>query len=381
MDTAVTYGAALKSAWPLDPAVTYLNHGGYGVAPHCVMAAHAAWRARIERNPTRFMRRELEAAQRQAAARLAAYLGADGDDLVYVDNATAGVNAVLRSLDFAPGDEILITNLAYGAVAKAARFVAARTGARLVEATIPLPLADPDTVIERVAAVLSPRVRLAVFDHIASTSALVLPVVQLTALAKKAGARVLIDGAHAPGQVPLEVPAIGAHWYVGNCHKWLMAPRGAGFLWASPESQALVHPLAISHGLGRGFRAEFDWTGTRDFTSFLVVPDGIDWHAALGGAALMARNRALAAAAAERLAQRWGTQTLAPSSLFAAMVPVRLPLADVPTVENAIALERRLSDEHRIEAAIMAEANGLWVRLAAQAYNEMEDYERLAAAF
>ena len=160
-----------------------------------------------------------------------------------------------------------------------------------------------------------------------------------------------------------------------------MAPRGAGFLWASPESQALVHPLAISHGLGRGFRAEFDWTGTRDFTSFLVVPDGIDWHAALGGAALMARNRALAAAAAERLAQRWGTQTLAPSSLFAAMVPVRLPLADVPTVENAIALERRLSDEHRIEAAIMAEANGLWVRLAAQAYNEMEDYERLAAAF
>ena len=298
MDTAVTYGAALKSAWPLDPAVTYLNHGGYGVAPHCVMAAQAAWRARIERNPTRFMRRELEAAQRQAAARLAAYLGADGDDLVYVDNATAGVNAVLRSLDFAPGDEILITNLAYGAVAKAARFVAARTGARLVEATIPLPLADPDTVIERVAAVLSPRVRLAVFDHIASTSALVLPVVQLTALAKKAGARVLIDGAHAPGQVPLEVPAIGAHWYVGNCHKWLMAPRGAGFLWASPESQALVHPLAISHGLGRGFRAEFDWTGTRDFTSFLVVPDGIDWHAALGGAALMARNRALAAGGA-----------------------------------------------------------------------------------
>jgi isopenicillin-N epimerase len=177
------------------------------------------------------------------------------------------------------------------------------------------------------------------------------------------------------------VSAIGADWYVGNCHKWLMAPRGAGFLWAAPESQALVHPLAISHGFGRGFRAEFDWTGTRDFTNFLAVPDGIDWHAALGGPSLMARNRALAATAAERLAERWGTGTLAPPSLFAAMVPVRLPLADAPTVENAVALERRLSDEHRIEAAIMAQADGLWVRLAAQAYNEIEDYARLAAIF
>jgi isopenicillin-N epimerase len=376
-----TYGAALKSAWPLDPAVTYLNHGGYGVAPHCVMAAQAAWRERIERNPTRFMRRELEAAQRQAAARLAQYLGADGDDLVFLDNATAGVNAVLRSLDFAPGDEILITTLAYGAVTKAARYVAARTGARLVEVAIPLPLSDAGAVLDAVAAALSPRVKLAVFDHIASMSALVLPAAELTALAKKSGARVLIDGAHAPGQVPLDVPALRADWYVGNCHKWLMAPRGVGFLWAAPESQALIHPLAISHGFGRGFRAEFDWTGTRDFTSFLVVPDGIDWHAELGGPALMARNRALAATAAERLAERWGTETLAPPSLFAAMVPVRLPLAVAPTVENAVALERRLSDEHRIEAAIVAQADGLWLRLAAQAYNEIEDYERLAAIF
>jgi len=376
-----TYGAALKRAWPLDPAVTYLNHGGYGVAPHCVLTAQAEWRARIEHNPTRFMRRELAPAQREAASRLAAFLGASGDDLVFVDNATAGINAVLRSLGFGGGEEILITNLAYGAVAKAARYVAERSGARVVEVAIPLPLSDDGAVLEAVAAALSPRVRLAVFDHIASMSALKLPVAELTALAKKVGARVLVDGAHAPGQIALEVPAIGADWYVGNCHKWLMAPRGAGFLWASPQAQALIHPLAISHGFGAGFHAEFDWTGTRDFTSFLCVPYGIDWHAALGGPALMARNAALAAQAAQLLVERWGTRTLAPASLFAAMVPVRLPLTDAPTIESAIALERRLSHEHRIEAAIMAQADGLWVRLAAQAYNEIGDYERLAAVF
>jgi isopenicillin-N epimerase len=381
MTKGITYGATLKREWPLDPAVTYLNHGGYGLAPHRVLSAQAAWRAHIERNPTRFMRCELEEAQREAAARLAVFLGARGDDLVFVDNATAGVNAVLRSLDLAPGDEIVITSLAYNAVAMAARYVAERTGARLVNVVIPLPLTDAGVVLEAVRAALGPRTRLAAFDHIASMSALTLPVVELTALAKQAGARVLIDGAHAPGQVPLDVPAIGADWYVGNCHKWLMAPRGAGFLWASPEAQALIHPLAISHGLGQGFRTEFAWTGTRDFTSFLCVPDGIAWHAELGGSALMARNAALAAEAAQLLVERWGTRTLGPASLFASMVPVRLPLADAPTIENAIALEHRLSDAYRIEAAIMAQGDGLWVRLAAQAYNEIADYERVAAVF
>ncbi|HEV2548968.1 MAG TPA: aminotransferase class V-fold PLP-dependent enzyme [Stellaceae bacterium] len=381
MTKAITYGAALKCEWPLDPAVTYLNHGGYGVAPHPVLRAQAEWRARIERNPTRFMRRELAPAQREAGSRLAAFLGASGDDLVFVDNATAGINAVLRSLDLGHGDEILVTSLAYGAVAKAARYVAERSGARLREVAIPLPLSDVGAVVDAVAAALSPRVRLALFDHIASMSALTLPAAELTALAKTAGARVLIDGAHAPGQIALDLPAIGADWYVGNCHKWLMAPRGAGFLWAAPEAQALVHPLAISHGFGQSFHAEFDWTGTRDFTSFLCIPAGIDFHTALGGAALVARNAALAAEAAQLLVARWGTRTLAPASLFAAMVPVQLPLADAPTIETAIALERRLSDEHRIEAAIMAQADGLWVRLAAQAYNEIGDYERLAAVF
>jgi isopenicillin-N epimerase len=373
------YGRALRAAWPLDPAVTYLNHGGYGVTPKPVMAEQAQWRERIERNPMRFMVQELPALQRAAAATLAAYLGARGEDLVFLDNATAGCNAVLRALDFAPGDEILVTNLAYGAVAKAARYAAERSGATLVEVPIPLPLPDMGALVAAVAARLGPRTRLAIFDHVASHSALVLPVEELTRLAQAAGARVLIDGAHAPGQVPLDLPAIGADWYVGNCHKWLMAPRGCGFLWALPPAQALIHPLAISHGYGAGFLAEFDWTGTRDPSPWLSVPAAIDFHTRLGGAALMARNAALAQEAARRLADGWGTETIGPVDAFAAMAVIRLPIDGTPTAERGAALQRRLSDEHRIEAAITAAAGALWVRIAAQAYNEPADYERLAA--
>jgi isopenicillin-N epimerase len=324
------------------------------------------------------MTRELPAAWRAAAAALAAHLGARGNDVVFVANATAGCNAALRSLDFSPGDEILVTNLAYGAIAKAVRYVAARSGATVIEAEIPLPLPDTAAIVAAVAARLGPRTRLAVFDHVASASALVLPVPELTRLAREAGARVLIDGAHAPGQVPLDVPATGADWYVGNCHKWLFAPRGCGFLWAPEARQAELHPLAISHGYGAGFLAEFDWTGTIDPTPFLCVPDGIACHARFGGPALMARNKDLALAAARLLAARWGTALGGPPEAFAAMVTVRLPAGEA-TPEAGRALQRRLAEEHRIEAAIVAQSGSLWVRVAAQAYNALADYERLAA--
>jgi isopenicillin-N epimerase len=372
--------AAARAQWPLDPAVAYLNHGGYGVAPNAVLARQAEWRRRIEANPMQFMTRELAPLWRAAAAALAAHLGARGDDLVFVANATAGCNAVLRSLDFAPGDEILVTNLAYGAVAKAVRYVAARTGATVVETAIPLPLADSAAIGAAVAARLGARTRLVVLDHIASASALVLPVAELTRLAHQAGARVLIDGAHAPGQVPLDLPATGADWYVGNCHKWLMAPRGCGFLWAPEASQAELHPLAISHGYGAGFLAEFDWTGTIDPTPFLCVPDGIACHTRFGGPELMARNRRLALEAARLLAARGGTALGGPPDSFAAMVTVRLPLPEA-TLDAAVALQRRLAAEHHIETAIMAQAGALWARVAAQAYNQLADYERLAVVF
>ena len=372
------FGAALRPEWPLDPAVTYLNHGGYGVTPNAVLQEQEVWRRRIERNPTHFFAEELPGLLRQAATALAGHLGVRGEDVVFVDNATTGCNAVLRALDFVPGDEILITSLAYGAIAKAARHVASRGGARLVEAEIPLPVADDAAIIAAVAARLGPRTRLAIFDHVASHSALVLPVADLARLARGAGARVLIDGAHAPGLVPLDPAATGADWYVGNCHKWLMAPRGCGFLWAEPPLQRLIHPLAISHGYGAGFIAEFDWTGTRDPTPFLALPAALAFHRRLGGEALMARNTVLARAAARGLAEGWRTGLGGPESSFAAMATVRLPLAGEASPERALALRRRLADEHRIEVAVNAESGALWLRLAVQAYNEPADYQRLA---
>lgn len=377
--TGPAAGAAPREDWPLDPAVTYLNHGGYGVAPKSVMAVAAEWRARIERNPMRFMKEELPGAWRSAAASLAAYLGARGEDLVFVANATEGVNAVLRSLELHPGDEILVTELGYAAIAKAARHAALRSGAQVVEVPVPLPLSDTGSVIAAIAARLGPRTRLVIIDHIASSSALVMPVAEIVRLAHAAGAPVLIDGAHAPGQVPLDLAAIGGDWYVGNCHKWLMAPRGCGFLWAPPERQAELHPLAISHGYGGGFVAEFDWTGTRDPSPFLAVPAAIAFHQRLGGVALMARNAALAREAARLLARTWRTELGGPESAFAAMATVRLPERGA-SVEAAIALERRLARDHGIVVAIMLQAGALWARVAAQAYNELADYERLARA-
>jgi len=374
------WGAASRAEWPLDPTVTYLNHGGYGVTPQAVLDEQTRWRQQIERDPNRFFTFEIEAALRAAAAPVAAAVGAAPADFVFIENATTGLNAVLRALDFEPGDEILITSLGYPAIRKAAQYAASRSGARVVEVEIQLPLADDTALLRAVAAQLTRRTKLAIFDHIASHSALVLPVAALTRLAQEAGARVIVDGAHAPGMIPLDVSAIGAEWYVGNLHKWYFAPRSCGFLYAAPAAQAMIHPLAISHGYGRGFRTEFEWTGTRDVTPALAAPAAIDFHSRLGGPALMTRNRELLRAAATMLVERWGTALAGPLASFAAMATICLPARHRADWENASALMRELSNRNGIETTMVVLADSLWVRVTAQAYNEASDYERLAAA-
>ncbi len=375
------WGAAAREHWQLDPGVAYLNHGAFGLTPRAVLAVQDQWRARIERNPNRFLAFELEEALREALRPLAEAVGAAVEDLVFVENATTGLNAVLRALDFEPGDEILITSLSYPAIRKAAQYAAARSGARLVEVELALPIADDGAVLRAVAARLSFRTRLAIFDHIASHSALILPVAELTRLAHEAGARVMIDGAHAPGMIVLDLAALGADWYIGNLHKWFFAPRSCGFLWAAREVQGMTHPLAISHGYGAGFQSEFEWTGTRDVTAALAVPSAIDFHARLGGAALMARNTALAHDAATRLSRLWRTEMTGPVGAFGAMATLRLPLAGAADAARIAALARDVSERHRIEASFVALQGALWVRIAAQAYNEPGEYERFGAVF
>jgi isopenicillin-N epimerase len=376
----MNYGAALRVEWQLDPEIAYLNHGGYGATPRTVVAEQQRWHARIEANPTKVLSRELPEALRAAAAAVAAALGANGEDLVFVENATSAVNAVLRSLSLAPGDEIVIASTAYPAIRNAAAFTADRSGARLVEAHVSLPVRDEDAAIDAFTRAIGARTRFVIVDHIASASALLMPLAPIIERAHDAGAQVLVDGAHAPGQVPVALERLGADWYAGNLHKWYFAPRACGVLWAAAEARKNLHPLAISHGLGQGFTAEFDWTGTHDFSAPLAAPAAIAFHQKLGGARLMTRNSALARSAAAELARAWGTDRAAPETMFAAMAAVRLPLSGEASPARARSIQCWLSDEHRIEAAVNASSGALWVRVAAQAYNEISDYERLARA-
>jgi isopenicillin-N epimerase len=370
-------GAAIRHEWALDWDYLTVNHGSFGATPKIVLAAQDEWRRQLEAQPSRFMRQVLPDALREAAAALAAFIGGAADNLVFVENATAGCNAVLRSLRLREGDEIVVLSHVYGAVRNTVRFVAERSGAVLVEATVPFPRPEPDAIVANVAAVLTKRTRLAVLDHITSHSALVLPIKRMIAACHEAGVPVLVDGAHAPGQVALNMPDLDADWYVGNCHKWLMAPKGCAFLYARPDRQDDLHPVTISHGYGSGFRAEFDWTGTWDPSAYLAVTAAIDFHHRLGGAALRARNIALAAEAATMVAGRLGTETGAGNALAGSMGMVRLPPCGEPTVERAVALREAMLNAGT-DVPLHAQAGAIWLRLSAQAYNEMADYQKLA---
>jgi isopenicillin-N epimerase len=251
----------------------------------------------------------------------------------------------------------------------------------VVEAAVPFPLEDSAQVVAAVSSRLGSRTRIAVFDHVTSSTAVVFPVHELTALCHAAGVPVLIDGAHAPGMLSLDVPSIGADWYTGNCHKWLMAPKGSAFFWVAPERQADIHPLVISHGFDQGFTAEFDWIGTRDPSAWLSVPAAIDFHERLGGPKMRERNAALAREQASVLARAWKTERGAPDPLTGSMAAIRLPLRETATADRALELRRKMFDEHHIEAPVTAFAGALWVRISAHAYNRPADYARLAACF
>ncbi|HEY6966442.1 MAG TPA: aminotransferase class V-fold PLP-dependent enzyme [Burkholderiales bacterium] len=372
------FGRALRRRFPLEAGTAFVNHGSYGAAPRRVLAAAARWRALMERNPDRFMREILPGALRAAAARLAAFLHARADDLAFVENATTGVNAVLRSIELRRGDEILATSHAYGAVRQAIRECCRRTGARLVEARIVLPVPGLDDLIFPVQKAFSQKTKLLVLDHVASPTGLVFPVKRLARFARARGARVLVDGAHAPGQIALDIPALGVDWYAGNCHKWMFAPKGSGFLWARLGAQRGLHPPVISHGYGGGFTAEFDWTGTRDFSNWLSVPDGIGFLKELNSSKVRTYNHRLVTTAAVRIAEAWNTPVDGPAGLHGSMMAIRLP-GRLQGREPA-RLMAELLRRNRVVVAVMQIEGELWARISAQAYNSAKDYDRLPAS-
>lgn len=361
----------------LDPTITFLNHGSFGAVPLELQEVQDRWRRRLEAEPVRFMVRELPGALGGAREACADFLGADPADLVFVRNATSGVAAVLQSFPLAEGDEILTTDHRYQAVRNAMSAVCARTGAEVREVSLPFPVESPEALHEAVVAAIGPRTRLLVLDWITSPTALVLPVHALVAEARARGVAVLVDGAHSPGQVEVDLEALGADFWVGNLHKWLCAPRGTALLHVSPRWQEQIHPPVVSHGWGQGLHAEFDWTGTDDPTGWLTAPAAVELHEAMGGAEHRDRGHALVRAGREALAAALEVELPHPDDpeLFAMMATVPLGLG----AEVCWGLMERLLHRHRIEVPVVPWREEAWVRISGfPAYNRVEQYERLA---
>ncbi|MBI5818006.1 MAG: aminotransferase class V-fold PLP-dependent enzyme [Verrucomicrobia bacterium] len=387
--------ASDPAIWPLDPDVVFLNHGSFGSCPRPVLEFQQQIRARLEQQPVQFFVRDLEGLLDSARAALAEFVGADADDLVFVPNATAGVNTVLRSLRFERGDELMVTDHEYNACRNALDFAAAQWGARVTVVAVPFPLASSDDIVASVMERVTPRTRLALLDHVTSQTGLVMPIQRLAEKLAERGVETLVDGAHAPGMMPLRLREIGAAYYTGNCHKWLCAPKGAGFLVVRRDRQALIRPLAISHGANSTrtersrFQIEFGWTGTCDPSAWLSVPESLRWVGSFlpgGWPEVMRRNRALALAGRKILCDALGIALPCPEKLIGSLASI--PIADAADDGTpasplyADPLQDRLRLRHRIEVPIIpwpAPPKRL-LRISAQLYNSLPQYRLLAGA-
>jgi isopenicillin-N epimerase len=387
--------AADPSLWLLDSKTAFLNHGSFGSCPRPVLAFQSALRERLERQPINFLVRELEGLLDAARAELARFLGANESNLVFVPNASTGVNTVLRSLRFQPGDELLVTDHEYNACRNALDYAAQLSGAKVILAKIPFPLRTADQVLDAVMSCATSRTRLALLDHVTSQTALVLPMERLIRALADRGIETLVDGAHAPGMIDLNLERLGVAYYIGNCHKWLCAPKGAGFLCVRPDKQQFIRPLSISHGGNSPrtdrsrFLIEFGWTGTLDPSACLSVPEAIRFIGSLlpgGWPEVMRRNRALTLAARKLLCRALKTELPCPDEFIGSMASI--PISDSETSAAPVSplyadpLQDTLRGNHGIEVPIIP-----WpvppkrlLRISAQLYNSLPQYECLAVA-
>ena len=430
--------AAAPELWPLDPQIVFLNHGSFGSCPREVLEVQREFRDRLERQPIQFLVRDLEALWDDARAALATFVGAQHEDLVFVPNATTGVNAVLRSVPFESGDELLVTNHEYNACRNVADYIASSRGIRVVVAEVPFPIRSEEQFIEPVLRAVTSRTRLVLLDHVTSQTGLVFPVQRLVRLLAERGIDTLIDGAHAPGMIPLNLREIGAAYYTGNCHKWICAPKGAAFLHVERDRQKLIRPLVISHGANSvrddrsRFLIEFGWMGTGDPSAMLSVPaalkfmenlghqlsaslqgsktstlaplgervparagegearaKGVESNATgrlVGWPAVMRRNHELVVAARSVLCERLGIAAPCTAEFLGSLAS--LPISDAPDATPSKSplyldpLQEELLREHSIEVPIIP-----WprpprrlLRISAQLYNSLPQYELLAKA-
>lgn len=386
----------LARHWSLDPNVVFLNHGSFGACPTSVLMRQRELQMRIEAEPVRFMVEELDELLDASRAELARFVNAKPSDLAFVTNATVGVNAVVRSLDFKPGDEILMTDQEYNACANAVRYVAERAGAKVVIAPVPFPVGSPREIVDAVLRGLTSKTKLVMLCHITSPTAIIFPIEALVREIQAKGVDVLIDGAHGPGMVPVDLTALNAAYYTANCHKWMCSPKGAGFLHVRADRQHLIRPTTISHGANSTrtdrsrFHLEFDWIGTQDFTPYILVGESIRAMSAMapgGWPEIIRTNHERALRARDMLCKVLSVQPPAPTEMIGSIASVALPagMGEQPTRAQTRyhdPLQDRLLREHRVQVPIFPWPKWptRWIRVSAQLYNSDEQYAHLAAA-
>jgi isopenicillin-N epimerase len=399
--TALPTPSPLAAQWALARDVVYLNHGSFGACPRSVLNDQFELRAKLEANPIRFLVRDYPPLLDAAREEVAQLLGASSEDLVFTQNATVGVNVVVRSLDLHRGDELLTTNHDYNACRCALEEAARRNGARVVVAEIPFPLESDEEIVGAILAALTSRTRLAMIDHITSPTALILPIERIVRELQSRGVDVLVDGAHAAGMVELDLAGLGAAYYTGNLHKWTCAPKGAAYLWVREDRRENIHPLTVSHGEntrrpGRSaFHDRFDWPGTLDPTAWLCAGSAVRWCSSLlpgGWDELMSTNHQLVVNARRLLCESLHVTAPCPASMLGSMATIPLPpalqngppsSADLRRFQGWLGADRLqawLAGEHRIEVPIIrwGKDGRRWLRISTQAYNSRAQFEHLA---
>lgn len=374
--------AELAKLFQVRDDITFLNHGSYGACPLPVFDTFQEWQRELERQPVEFLGRRVKGLLADARGALGEFVGTDAANVVFVPNVTAGMNAIARSLHLDAGDEILATDHEYGAVDRTWRYYCARSGARYINQPIAMPMVDAATFVEQLWAGVTPRTRIIAISHITSATALIFPIAEICRRAREAGILTVIDGAHAPGQIDLDLDALGADFYLGNCHKWLCAPKGAGFLYARPDRQTLLDPLIISWGweaerpgISR-FLDHYEWAGTDDPSAYLSVPAAIAFQREHDWARVRAACHLLVGEARDRLGALTGLPQIAPDSTdwWVQMATIPLPGADPQRIKEA------LWDEHKIEIPVLRHNGQTYTRISIQAYNRREDVDKLVGA-
>ena len=386
--------SALSRLWGLEKDRVFLNHGSFGATPTAIREEQRTWQDLMENEPVRFFEDLMPGILQTTREKLASFLSCDADDLALVENATSGVNTILRSLEFKPGDEILVPDHAYQACRNTIDFVAKRWGAKVVTVNIPFPINDPQHAVDAIMGGVTDQTRLAMIDTVTSPTGLLMPFEKLVSRLEERGVEVMLDAAHGIGMVPLNLDELGASYTTSNCHKWLCAPKGSAFLHVRKDKQAAIHPLTISHGMTfplgdtTRFRHEFDWTGTRDMSAHCALPAAIDHLADVvegGWPAIMEYNHDLALRGRDILCQALGLEKPCPDEMVACIATLILP---PNTVNSGIPLHEPdplhviLSEKYGIQVPVWSWASpqGRFIRISAQLYNSEEEYHYLAWA-